>query len=247
MTATSITPDVAETIASADQPVVVVTGASSGIGAEIAVDLSADRVVIAVGRDERRLDEVVARGREGAIIPVQLDLADLESIESALTELPRVDAVVHAAALLHHTTAETTPDVWRRMLEVNVIAPAELTRVLLPALRDARGTIVLIGSGASRRAAANHIVYAATKHALQAYADGIRAELEPDGVRVSTVSPGPTATRGALGAEDQPLDEAAARIRIAPETVARSVRHVLDAPADAQLTEVWVRPRTELR
>ncbi|WP_433677322.1 SDR family NAD(P)-dependent oxidoreductase [Microbacterium gorillae] len=227
-------------------PLVIVTGASSGIGAEIAVDLASDRTVVAIGRDEKRLADVASRAADGAIVPVVLDLADPTAIEAALAGLPRVDAVVHAAALLPHTTTETaTVSLWREMLDVNVVAPAELTRVLLPRLRDARGTVVFIGSGASRRAAAGHVVYGATKHALQALADALRQEVEPDGVRVSTVAPGPTATSGALAAEGLTRDEDGRRIL--PATVARSVRHVIDAPADTQITEVWVRPRAELR
>ncbi|WP_402842277.1 SDR family NAD(P)-dependent oxidoreductase [Microbacterium sp. GXS0129] len=228
------------------RPLVVVTGASSGIGAEIAVDLAQDRTVVAIGRDDARLGQVAARAAAGAIIPLVLDLGDPAGIEAALTALPRVDAVVHGAALLPHTTAETaTVDLWRELLDVNVVAPAELTRVLLPRLRDTRGSVVFIGSGASRRAAAGHVVYGATKHALQAYADALRQEVEPDGIRVSTVSPGPTATAGALAAEGLTRDEDGRRIL--PTTVARSVRHVIDAPADTQITEVWVRPRVELR
>lgn len=228
------------------RPLVVVTGASSGIGAEIAVDLARDRTVVAIGRDETRLAEVASRTASGAIIPLALDLSDPTDIEPALVGLPRVDAVVHGAALLPHTTAATASvALWREMLDVNVVAPAELTRVLLPRLRKARGTVVFIGSGASRRAAAGHVVYGATKHALQALADALRQELETDGVRVSTVSPGPTATAGALAAEGLTRDEGSHRIL--PATVARSVRHVIDAPADTQITEVWVRPRAELR
>jgi len=228
------------------RPLVVVTGASSGIGAEIAVDLAQDRTVIAIGRDDRRLAHVASRAADGAIIPLVLDLGDPAAIEEALAGIPRVDAVVHGAALLPHTTAvNATVDLWRELLDVNVVAPAELTRVLLPRLRDTRGTVVFIGSGASRRAAAGHVVYGATKHALQAYADALRQETEADGVRVSTVSPGPTATAGALAAEGLTRDEDGRRIL--PATVARSVRHVIDAPADTQITEVWVRPRAELR
>ncbi len=222
------------------------TGASSGIGAEIAVDLAQDRTVVAIGRDDARLGQVAARAAAGAIIPLVLDLGDPAGIEEALDGLPRVDAVVHGAALLPHTTAASaTVEQWRELLNVNVVAPAELTRVLLPRLRDTRGSVVFIGSGASRRAAAGHVVYGATKHALQAYADALRQELEPDGIRVSTVSPGPTATAGALAAEGLTRDEDGRRIL--PATVARSVRHVIDAPADTQITEIWVRPRVELR
>lgn len=242
---TVITASVRDDILARGESVVVVTGASSGIGAEVAVDLSADRTVIAVGRDVDRLAETVARGRAGAIIPVSLDLTEVEKIEAAFADLPRVDALVNNAAVMFRTTSDATPAEWRTMLDTNVVAPAELSRVLRERLVTARGTIVFIGSGASRRAVSGHIVYAASKHAVQALADGLRLELAPTGVRVSTVAPGPTATGGANRMDGRGAD-APADGRLDPATVARSVRHVIDAPADTQLTEVWVRPRVEL-
>lgn len=244
MTETTITAAIRDELVAAGEPVVIVTGASSGIGAEIAVDLSRDRRVIAVGRDAGRLAATVARGRVGAITPLALDLTDVEGIEAAFAQLPRVDAVINNAAVMFRTTSDATPEQWRTMLDTNVVAPAELSRVLRSRLTDSRGTIVFIGSGASRRAVRGHLVYAASKHAVQALADGLRLELAPSGVRVSTVAPGPTATDGANRMDGRTANSDADG-RLDPATVARSVRHVIDAPADTQLTEVWVRPRVE--
>lgn len=242
-----ITADENESIIATGEPVVIVTGASSGIGAATAIDLSADSTVIAIGRDADRLDAVAAAGRVGAIVPLVLDLSAHEGIEAALAALTRVDALVNNAAVMFRTTAATvTPAQWHDMLQVNVIAPAELTRVLLDRLRASRGTVVFIGSGASKNPVPGHVAYAASKHALQGYVDSLRMEVAGDGVRVSTVAPGPTATDGAFRMDDLPTG-APADGRMDPRTVARTVRHVIDAPEDTQLTEAWVRPRVERR
>lgn len=242
---TAITPELRERMNATDEEIVVVTGASSGIGAATAIDLSADRTVIAVGRDADRLADVAAQGRDGAIIALSVDLTDLAGIADAFAELPRLNALVNNAAVMYRTTSATaTTDQWHDMFAINVFAPAELSRVLMDRLRETQGAIVFIGSGASRTAVPGHLVYAASKHAAQAVADGIRLEVAADGVRVSTVAPGPTATNGAFRMDDLPTNSAAGD-RISPLTVARSIRHVIDAPADTQIAEVWVRPRVE--
>jgi NAD(P)-dependent dehydrogenase (short-subunit alcohol dehydrogenase family) len=247
-------------------PVAVVTGGSSGIGAEIVRELSHDHLVIAIGRDMDRLEEVVesvastapeisaagrsatAGGSESRVIPVFADLADPESAGEILLEevtpLGRVDVLVHCAAMAPRFTVEDAmPDDWRESFATNVIAPAEITRSLLPLLRMVKGTVVFIGSGASRTSVPFHTVYSASKHALQALADGLRQQVGEDGVRVSTVAPGPTHTRMAQesGQHDYPVEER--EFRLDPTSVARSVRHVVDAPEDALVSEVWVRPR----
>lgn len=248
-----------------DLPVVVVTGASGGIGSRIALDLARDRLVVAVGRRRERLEQLAHQAREeardagaaapGAVLPLVADLADVEGIRSVFSRLPRADALVHAAAVAPRATvADADPAHWRTLLETNVMAPAELTRVLLPLLLEAAapvdsqalpGTVVFLGSGASRAANPYNVAYAASKHALQALADGLRQETAAQGLRVATVAPGPVDTPMVRWEDGYP--KGAPQRLIEPSTVARSVRHVLDAPADTQLTEVWVRPRVEAK
>lgn len=247
VTITRISSDISERIAASTEPVVIVTGASSGIGAATVRDLAADHLVIAVGRDAGRLQHVVDVSRADAVIALAVDLTDFAAVADAFAALPRLDALVNNAAVMFRTSAATlTPEQFREMLDVNVVAPANLTRLLLPPLTAARGTIVFTGSGASRNPVPNHIAYASSKYALQGYTDTLRLEVAGDGVRVTTVAPGPTATVGAYRMDGLP-DDSAAGDRIDPSTIARSIRHVVDAPADTQLTEVWVRPRVERR
>ena len=99
--------------------------------------------------------------------------------------------------------AELDADAWRSQLDVNLVAPALLTRALLPALRAARGTVVLVNSGAGQVAHPTWAAYAASKHGLKALADSLRAEEAEHGVRVTSVYPGPDRHRDA-GAGPRP-------------------------------------------
>lgn len=225
---------------------VVVTGAVGGMGREIVADLARDRDVIALARDDERLADLVERTgvRGSGVRGWGGDLTDHAWLAREVAGLDRLDEIVHVAAVADHVPpAEATADEFRRHLEVNLIAPAELTRLCLPLIRAARGTVIFIGSGASTRPVPRSAVYPATKHALKAYADVLRIDESAAGVRVATVSPGPTDTvmyeRTASGAYER-------ESLIHPASVASAVRFVLDAGPDVQITDVAVRPRVEL-
>ncbi len=250
--------------AKSSSPVAVVTGGSSGIGAEIVLDLARDHTVVAVGRNMERLQSIVEQASgpapeaaasahastpssgDGSVIAVFADLGDAETAAEILAEeiapLGRVDVLVHCAATAPRLTVEdATPDDWRDSFATNVIAPAEISKALLPWVRAVKGTVIFIGSGASRTSVPFHTVYSASKHALQAVADGLRQQVAEDGVRVSTVAPGPTHTPMAEATTDYPVQPA--EVRLDPRSVAKTVRHVFEAPEDALVSEVWVRPR----
>lgn len=218
----------------APQKVAVVTGATGGMGREIIADLARDHHVYALGRSAADLPE------SPSVTPVAIDLVAGLDEGMALPELDRVDVLVHAAArATKYSVEEATPENWRAHMDLNVHAPAEVTRALLPQLRTAEGTVVFINSGAGRHSYGNNVVYAATKHALYALADGLRIS-EP-GIRVSSVALGPTDTPMLQGLQDYDPSQV-----IAPGEVARAIRTVVDAGPTTQLTEIQVRPRIEL-
>ncbi|MEV0650506.1 SDR family oxidoreductase [Phytomonospora sp. NPDC050363] len=214
---------------------IMVTGASRGIGAELVSILTArgDRV-LAVVRDPSGLPE----GAE----PIVADLADPASLAGALPDIERLDAVVHCAGISSPgPVGELGVGVWQRELNVNLVAPAELTRILLPALRTARGQVVFVNSGAGLSAGPLWAAYGASKHGLKALADALRAE-ETGVVRVSTVYPGNTDTdmqrklRAELKAEYDPARATSAA------TVATAIAQVLDMPADAMVVDLRIVP-----
>lgn len=222
----------------------LVSGAGSGIGAVLADRLveRGDELVLVARSTERAHD--LREAVPGATVLVA-DLADAEAVAGLADRLPdRIDSVVHAAGVvdLGHV-AELPTAAWQEQLAVNVVAPAVLTRVALPALRAARGTVVFVNSGAGLSASPSWSAYAASKHALRALADALRGEEQEYGVRVTSVYPGRTATPMQQKVHDQEGRDYAASDWIDPVTVAAAILHVLDLPADATVSDLTIRPR----
>jgi short-subunit dehydrogenase len=222
-------------------PTHLVTGAGSGIGAAL-VDLlhaRGDELVL-VARSEERAAEL-ARRWSGASTLVA-DLAEATALDG-LTLPDALDSVVHAAGTVElGAVAELTTEQWRSQLDVNVLAPAVLTRLALPALRSAGGTVVFVNSGAGLRANPEWAAYAASKHGLRALADSLRAEEKAHGVRVTSIYPGRTATPMQQRVHDQEGKAYDADDWIRPETVAAAILHALDLPRDATIPDLTVSP-----
>lgn len=228
-----------------NRPLAVVTGATGGIGRACVVDLARDHDVLALGRDAGRLAELSGIPH---VTVRAADLTDVAALPSVVADLDRVDVLVHSAAVAGRTTVEDASVAdWRAQLELNVVVPAELTRLLLPALRAARGTVVFLNSGSGLTARAGDAVYAASKFALRALADSLRQEVEADGVVVSSVHPGPVDTQMQRDIQARLGHEYVPERYLRPESVAAAVRAVVDAGEDAQLTTLSLRPRAESR
>ncbi|EYT56081.1 short-chain dehydrogenase [Leucobacter sp. UCD-THU] len=224
------------------RPVALITGASSGMGREIARELARTHRIIAVGRDAQRLDAVA---RETGAEAWRLDVTDEAALAERIEGLDRLDVLVNAAAVSQQrSVADASADEWAEQLAVNVTAPALITRHSLPLLRASRGTVIFIGSGAGTRPVPGSAIYTASKHALRAVADVLRIDEEPHRVRVATVAPGQTDT--AMLRSMIPSDSYEPDRYITPASVAGAVRFVVDAPDDVQITDIAVRPRQEI-
>ncbi|MFA5606689.1 MAG: SDR family oxidoreductase [Leucobacter sp.] len=226
----------------AERPTAIVTGATGGMGREVVRDLSRTHRVIAIGRNGERLDAIAA---ETGAERWQLDLTDEAGLERGIAGLTRLDVIVHAAAVSGGPALDAAESAdWAHHFAVNVTAPAVLTRHALPLLRESAGTVIFIGSGASTRPVPGNPIYTATKHALRAVADVLRIDEEPHRVRVATVAPGQTDTE--MLRRLIPDANYTPERYIRPESVASTVRFIVDAPADVQLTDIAVRPRQEI-
>ena len=211
------------------------TGASSGIGAAIAAALAeAGAAVHGLGR------QPPAAGRRHCV-----DLADDTAIAGFVADFapPELDLLVLSAGILGAgTIADTAVAELDRQLQVNLRAPYLLVRGLLPRLRARRGQIVFLNSSVWGNARAGMSAYAASKYALKALADALRAEVNPDGLRVLSVFPGRTA--GPLQAALHAAEGAAYRPEalLQPADIATAVLAALALPRTAELTELHIRP-----
>lgn len=226
-------------------PTHLITGAGAGIGAAVAKALAVrgDELVL-LARNVARADQL--REEYAGCRTLVADLAEPLAFADALAEqeLPsRLDSLVHVAGVVElGPVSEQSATVWRRTMDVNVLAPAELTRLCLPALRASRGHVVLVNSGAGLRANPGWSSYAASKHALRALADSLRGEERQSGVRVTSVFPGRVATAMQAKVHDQEGKDYDPSDWIAPESVATAVLTALDLPRDAEMTDVTVSP-----
>jgi NADP-dependent 3-hydroxy acid dehydrogenase YdfG len=228
---------------------VVVTGASSGIGAATARRAAAAGA--RVGLVARRAEVVADLAAELGGRAVAADVTDADAVSAAVDELaatldpdraPGLEALVAAAGTMTlGAVADTDPRRWQEILEVNVLGVLTSARAALAHL-GADGTIVLVSSMSGRRVpSAPGGVYAASKHAVHAVADTLRLEAGPRGVRVTTVAPGFVAT-DLMADEGEREDVARFRGRmheqgLAPDDVARGIEHVLGLPSGVTVVE----------
>ena len=218
----------------------LITGAGSGIGAAVADKLAArgdDLVLLA--RNAERAAELADR-YTGAQTVVA-DLADPAA--TRVPNLDRLDSVLHVAGVVDLGPVADQPfEELREQIDVNLVAPAVLTRLVLPAVRRARGTVVFVNSSAGLVASPTWSAYAASKFGLRAFADSLRAEEVEHGVRVTTVFPSRTATPMQEKVHEQEGRTYDPARWIRPATVADTILHVLDLPDGATIPEVTVRP-----
>ncbi|WP_049569792.1 SDR family oxidoreductase [Streptomyces sp. SBT349] len=223
----------------------VITGAGSGIGAAVARRLGERGDDLWLwARDAGRARELVKQ-YPGARTLVG-DLAEPERLSWALghqSPPDRVDSLLHIAGVVDlGPVGELTPAVWRATLAANLMAPAELTRLLLPQVRAARGHVVFVNSGAGLHAHPQWGAYAASKHGLRALADALRGEEAGHGVRVTTVYPGRTATPMQEKVHRQEGLEYDPERWLTAESVATTVLTALDLPPGSEITDLTVRP-----
>lgn len=222
------------------RPTGLITGASRGLGAAIARALAPTHDLLLGGRPSIELDTLATELDGASTWPVEL--TDLDEMAEATESIGRLDLLVHNAGVASiGTIEETPPEEWRRMLEVNLISVAELTRLTLPALRAARGHVVLINSGQGKRASPGWSAYAASKFGLTAFAEVLRAE-EPT-LRVTSIFPGRIDTDMQQDLTAMQGREYDASRNLSPEAVAAAVAHAVTAAPGTDIQDVVIRPR----
>lgn len=221
-------------------PVLLITGASSGIGAATAREASRAgyRLVLAARSREKLRDLQQELGGGDRAIVVACDVQDhddqLNLAHEAENAFGQIDAVFANAGRGGEPGgfSEADPDVWRDMILTNILGVGLTVQACLPALRRSRGHLLLTGSAAGRVTIPGSM-YSATKWAVSAIGYGLREEVRGSGMRVTLIEPGMVDT----AFFDQPPERA-----LQPEDIARAVLYALSQPSHVDVNEILVRP-----
>jgi len=232
--------------------VVLVTGASSGIGEAIARELAAAGATVVIGA--RRVDRLEALKREieasgGKAMAQALDVTSREDVqafvEAARAQFGRVDVIVNNAGVMPLSPlAALKVDEWNWMIDVNIRGVLHGVAAVLPIMEaQGEGQIVNIASTAGHQILPTAAVYCATKYAVRVISEALRQET--DKVRVTVVSPGVTTSELAetiTHAETAAFIDEYRKKAIPAEAIARAVRFAIEQPSDVDVNEILVRP-----
>ncbi len=223
-------------------PVFLITGASSGIGAATARAAAAAgyRMVLAARSAERLAGLASELGGEQRALPIQCDVTEWGQqeamVRTALDHFGRLDAAFANAGFgASRGFLKESPEHWRSMVLTNVYGAALTIRATLPALIEAKGHLLLTGSVAGRRVLPGSL-YSATKWAVTAMGEAARQELDGTGVRVTLIEPGQV---------DTPFFENAPTNALEPDDVARAVMFAVAQPPHVDVNEILVRPTAQ--
>jgi NADP-dependent 3-hydroxy acid dehydrogenase YdfG len=244
---------------------VIVTGASSGIGRSIALQLGTaglDQWI--VGRSEEGLQEtadmIVAAGGP-APKRVALDIAQPGRLAELVTQVgrehPRLFALINNAGVMHpEPILESDPKRWRAMFDINVLAPIEGIQAAVQVMRahGQGGHLINISSLAARTS--NNSMYSASKAALESAARSLRSELERDDIRITTIVPGGFVTQLSRGFKPETVATLASNAMNMgfdlsgpcdavigdPAHIARIIEYVLNQPTNIHIEEIVIRP-----
>lgn len=232
--------------------VVLITGASSGIGEGIARELAAAGARVMLGARRRAELERIAteiRAEGGNVETYALDVTDRDAMaafaQAALTHWGRIDVLVNNAGVMPLSPlAAGKLDEWGRMVDVNIKGVLWGIGAVLPVMeRQGAGQIINIGSIGALQAVPTGAVYCATKFAVRAISDGLRQETS--NIRVTCVNPGVVASDLAATItheETAAFMDSYRAVALKPADIARAVRQVIAAPESVDTTEITIRP-----
>ena len=224
-------------------PVFIITGASTGIGAATArAAAQAGHRVVLGARSEDKLRELAAElGGDERALAVRCDVTEWEDnerlVQTALDAFGSVDVVFANAGFgAKRGWLEGTPEDWRSMVLTNVLGAAYTARAAIPALKESRGRLLLTSSVAGRRALPGSL-YSCTKHAVTAMGEALRQDLNETGVRVTTIEPGMV---------DTPFFDIRPQMEaLQAEDIAAAVMYAISQPDRVDVNEILIRPTAQ--
>jgi NADP-dependent 3-hydroxy acid dehydrogenase YdfG len=238
-----------------DGKVVVITGASSGLGEAAARHLSAQGATVVLGA--RRVDRLQALAREltgrgGKAATLRTDVTRVEEVQKlvdlAVESYGRVDVMLNNAGLMPHSPLERLKvDDWNRTIDVNIKGVLYGIAAVLPHMkRQKSGHIINVSSVAAHKVRPGNAVYAATKNAVRIISEGLRMEVKPYNIRTTVISPGALATELAESITEPDVRESvrkfSAETALPADSFARVVSFVISQPEDMDINEILFRP-----
>jgi NADP-dependent 3-hydroxy acid dehydrogenase YdfG len=235
--------------------VVVITGASSGLGEAAARLLSAEGATVVLGarravRLKSLVDELTALG--GKALARTTDVTDRDQVkrlvDRAVERFGRVDVMLNNAGLMPQSLlASLKVDEWDQMIDVNIKGVLYGIAAALPHMqRQKAGHIVNVSSVAGHKVGPGSAVYSATKHAVRALSEGLRMEVKPYNIRTTIISPGAVASELANTVTDPAvagrIHKMYEEIAIPPDSFARAVVFAMSQPEDVDVNEILFRP-----
>lgn len=229
----------------------VVTGASSGIGRAIALrlaELGAEVCLVARRADRLEHAESEIHAHAGRAFAHPTDLTREDELRGLVQDVEarfdRLDVLVLSSGAISHGSLEHSPVAALDLqIQANVRAPYSLVQALLPRLRQAQGQIVFINSSAGLKPPAlGSGQFALTQYAFRAFADALREEVNPAGIRVMSIFPGRTATPRTADLFESEGRAYRPELLMQPEDVAAMVGHVVSLPRTAEVTDISMRP-----
>ncbi|AQS89709.1 oxidoreductase [Gluconobacter albidus] len=235
--------------------IVVITGASSGLGAQAALHLAEQGATVLLGaRREDRIralaEEITAKG--GAALAVETDVTDRASVQNlvdtAVRTYGRIDVLLNNAGVMPLSPLENLRvDEWDLMIDVNIKGVLYGIAAALPHMKAKKsGHIINVSSVAGHRVLENSAVYSATKFAVRALSEGLRGEVKPYNLRTTVISPGAVQSELLDGIHDEATAEQLRNfvpgIAISAESFARCVAFAISQPEDVDINEILFRP-----
>jgi NADP-dependent 3-hydroxy acid dehydrogenase YdfG len=235
--------------------VIVITGASSGLGEAAARHLSGLGAIVVLGarrveRIEAVAAELNAKGRKAFALAT--DVTQREEVQrlvdAAVKTYGRVDVIINNAGLMPHSPLERLKvDDWDRMIDVNIKGVLYGIAAVLPHMtRQKSGHVINVSSVAGHKVAPGGAVYSASKTAVRVISEGLRQEVKPYDIRTTVISPGAVATELPTSATEpdvaENLQKFYAEYAIPAESFARAVAFAVGQPDDVDINEILYRP-----
>lgn len=238
--------------------VVVITGASSGLGEATARMLSSmGATVVLAARRKDRIDSLAAdlRNNNGKALAIETDVTDVNQVrnlvDTAIKEFGRIDVMLNNAGLMPQSLLEQLRiEDWDKMIDVNIKGVLYGIAAALPYMKEQKsGHIINVSSVAEHRVGPGSAVYSATKFAVRALTEGLRQEVKPYNLRTTIISPGAVATELPASVTDpataKSMQEYYEKNAIPADSFARAVVYAVSQPEDVDISEILFRPTVQ--